>query len=397
VALAALASAAIAASPELSPVPTECTGIGCTSSGSFGAGKGEALGYWHFGGGIWKWSNLSVPAGASYEAWNEGTTIRNLRLTFENFNCRNEGLNFTTEPLKGRLGVVEGKSAVLLEPETGSTIGKCTYSGSPWVMTGSYIAEIFTSEGRLHLQFSGAGLRRLTPLEAEHVISDKVEGASGSYEASLEGTTSVPATGLELKTAGRTATFATPKYAGGFALNGGSMVFQATNGLKVTCKYTSGSGQFTSATGGYAYLSFAGCKGPLGSTCTGWESLARLKVQLAYTYPATETPEGRQTALVLSPESGGNINEIECGGVKSANKGAVMGVISPLAKAASTFGLSFKQLNGVEEHTQYEFGGESWPAVMLTSTEEGKWSQSGLEVKTPVSIYLNAGGEETIK
>jgi hypothetical protein len=343
------------------------------------------------------WEGLSVDEGAYYEAWNEGTTIRNLRLTFEHDGCKNEGNNFTTEPLKGRLAVVEGLSAVLLEPETGSVIGKCTLSGGKVVVTGSYIARVGTGGERLYLNFSGAGLRRLTPLEPEHVILTAIEGTKEKEPSTLEGETDIPALGRELHRAGRTATFDTPKYAGGFAISGGAMWFQSKSGLKYSCEYTSGEGQFTSATGGYAYLWFTNCHGALSCVATGWGSPARLKAELAYTYPATETPEGRQVGLVLSPESGGNLAEVECGKVKAAIKGSVMAVISPLAKSASAFALSLKQSGGEEEHTLYESsGGESLAAKLWTSIEGGKSEQSGLEDTTP-SIYLNAGGEETIK
>lgn len=394
VAFAALASAAVAATPELSPVPTECTGA-CTSEGSFGSGKG-GFGTWtESRGAKWNWTGTTVKEGVTFNSWNEGTTIEGLRVTFENNLCKNEGNNFTTEPLKGRFGVVEGKAVVLLEPETGSTIGKCTKSGSAEELTGSLIAWARTSPEYLELEFAGESITRLMPNEEEHVIKSSIEGGAKS-SMSWTGTTKM-ASGRELHIAGRTATFVTPKYAGGFELNGGTMTFQSTNGLKVVCKYTSGSGQFTSATGGYLNLSFTGCQGPLGSTCTGWGSLARLKALLAYTYPATETPEGRQTALVLSPETAELITEVECGGVKSRLKGAVMGVITPLAKSSSTFGLSFKEASGIEEHTQYEApeGGPD-PAILYDSLEGSKWQQSGLE-DTTSSIYLNAGGEETIK
>lgn len=392
IALAVLASAAVAATPALSPVPTECTS-GCGAEQEFEAGTGGS-GSWEDSGGS-KWTWLEASAHGSYVAWNEGAELRYLKLTFDNVPCKNEGNNFTTEALRGRFGVVEGKAVVLLRPE-GSKIAKCLYSGTSEEVTGSYVAQLSGTPGHLNLVFTGQGLERLTPNEPAHVMSVSIAGGKATT-LGWNATITMGMPGRELHVTGRTASLVTPYYAGGFELSGGSMAFASKSGMKNSCTYTSGEGQFTSATGGYVYLRFTNCRGPLNCIASGWESLTRLKAQLAYTYPATETPEGRQVGLVLSPESGGNITELECGKVKYALKGSVIAVISPLAKASSTFALSMKQVGGVEEHTLYEgLGGESVEAKLFTSIEGAKWEQSGVEVKTP-TIYLNAGGEETIK
>ena len=404
VALAVLASAAIAATPTLSPVPKEC-GETCETKnvGATGLGAGEGgAALWAGWPGSWA---MTGPTGGNvtFESSNEGTTFRMNALTFENGKCNNEGLKFNTSALEGHLGVLEGSSEVgiLMRGNTGLKFGKCTFSGSPTELTGQYIGTISptnTPTKEFTVSLSGQGREKFETQESGHVISASVNGGS---PGTVDWTGSFPLTTsetVELHRAGRTATFVTPKYVGGFGVIGGAMKFVSKNGLSVTCKYMSGGGAFTSATGGHLTLSFTGCKGPLGTTCNGGEvTTTTLKALLAYTYPAKETAEGRQTALVLSPESGTVVNEFVCGTVKSVVRGAVMAVISPLAKSSSTFALTLKQAGGVEEHTLYEgTGGEGTEAKLETSNEGGPFQQSGLEVTSP-SVKLNDGGEETIK
>jgi hypothetical protein len=399
VALAALASSA-AAAPRLSPVPDGC---GACESENFGFSLGSST--FDFISGLGQWSYRST---AGYGGIGGGS-FADARLTLNEGLCHNEGLNLTTNPLKGFIGWAgEGKNTVgmLLEPAEGSAFANCKLSGVEEAITGSVIGTLSptnTPTTSLSLNYSqNNGVQSPNKMEGDKAVHQLSIASGGGLPQQLgwAGTLSMAASrAVELNTASGTPTFIT-EYEGGFSLTGGRMWFQTKNGLEVKCTSTLGTGTFNSATGGNVNLSFTGCTNIIGEKCTEGVKTRQLKAQLVYTSPAKETAEGRQTALLLSPETGEVVSEFVCGTahpVASVVKGNFLAVISPLGGPSNTFALSLKQRSGKQEYTTYEgAAGETLEANLLTSIAGAKPSGSGIEVASP-TIKLNDGGVETIK
>lgn len=409
VAVGALASAAVAG-PALSPVPSECSG--CASQ-PFGFTLGGGRVYMTYSGTGSNWSYAS--SSGEVRVGDNGEFVSGAKLTFSNTTngCKNEGNNFTASNLKGRFGfVTAGTVGMILEPE-GTVFAKCVLFGVPEEVTGSLIGTITplntrTTEFTVNY-IQSAGNQVFREFEGEEPIRELSLAPSGGnpsplgIEAEARMTTFEP---VELNTTGGVSRFFTStggnKPTGGFVLTGKSMKFISKNGLEVQCKATWGSGEFTSATGGHLLLKFTKCTGPLGVKCQSAHGAekeifaSRLKALLAYTDPAEEVTGGRQTAVLLSPESGEVFTEFTCGTVKSVVTGSVLAVISPLGAPSNTFGLTLKQSKGREETRTFEgTGGESLEAMLQTSTAEGKREESGIEMSPTVQFAGEA--METIK
>ena len=409
VAAGAMASAALASLPELSPEPHSCGGCEGPSAPVTFSMKG---GPGKFATGADEWKYTSGSGSGEFVA-SEYLSFRNTHFTLAggggSYNCGSEGFN-TASNIVGRVGIVGKEAAgLLLEPKSGSLFAKCTFLGSPTEVTGAVMASISpvntpTSSLTVTYKQSSAN-QEFTKFEGEDAVHDLLFGGS---KFGLESTLTMEsfeqggkAATVEVNTAGNAATLRTTgegaKYGGGFRVQGEKMVFVSKNGVEVKCPSFSGTGDFSNAKEGDVTLGLSECTGPLKTKCE--VSAKELKALLAYTYPAKEIAGEREAALVLSPASGGIFAEFDCAGVKSVVTGSLLSVVSPLGAPSKVFALSLKQKEGAEEGpSEYEVSesGKGTEAKLDTSIEGGKPEQSGLQVVLP-KIELNGGGEETIK
>jgi hypothetical protein len=412
VALAALASAAVA-SPALSPVPSECGG--CESAPfNFTLSSGSTTMESEVG----SWKYASGSGAGNVEAG--GTSIGEAHVTLQNGTneCSNEGHNLAISNLHGKIGFVasNGAAGLVLEPNGsgGPAFAKCTQLGAAAEVTGSIIGSISptnTPTTSFSVNYSAShGVEEFNTFEGE----EPLRGLSISYNGNppgplgvLESTTLTTSAPVELNTTGGASRFIThnpggSKPTGGFVLAGKSMKLLSKNGNEVMCKATWAHGEFTSATAGHLLLDFTKCTGPLGVKCQSAHAqekeiyTAGLKAQLVYTDPAKEVTGGRETAVLLTPETGSVFAEFTCGTVKSVVTGSVLAVISPLGTPSNTFGLTLKQSKAKEEVKTYEgTGGAEANALLQMSTAEGKFEESGLEMSP--TVQLAGGAVETIK
>jgi hypothetical protein len=281
--------------------------------------------------------------------------------------------------------------------------------------TGSVIAEIeptnhLTSHlGLTYAMGTSGGEQVITKFEGEetvHQLQDSISGALPENTALGAGMTveglqqKGTAEDLELSTYGGSPSF---QSGGGTTFSGGAMTLQTAGGSAVSCKAITGLGRLSSAKEGKTTLQMTGCTGPEGTTCsnakTGEIETKELKSQLAYTYPAKETAEGRQTGLVLSPASGEVFAEVTCKvsiiKVSIVIKGAVIAVVTPLGKAEQTANLTLKASRSKQEVSEYETEGAGKVAASLTTSVSGSaYEESGLEESSP-ALSFN-GAEEAI-
>jgi hypothetical protein len=182
-----------------------------------------------------------------------------------------------------------------------------------------------------------------------------------------------------------------------FTSAGGKASFHLEKGVVIECEQESGVGKMTSANEGRDTIKFTGCKEKnTGAKCANAKEgeivTKELKSLLAYTYPAKETTEGRETGVVLSPATGAVFAEFNCSIVKVVVKGSVIGVITPLKTRARTFALAIKQTNAVQEPSEYEAEGGGKVLTGLTCTVSGGAAQKCGDAETSPAISLT--GEE---
>ncbi len=403
IAVGGTAAVAAAASPEFSPTPKSCGG--CESKRyQFTLSGGSS----RMNGGIgeWKYNGTSVGGGAFTGEGGFSETYFDLK-EGSAYACWNEGLNLkTNNGLHGRVGLTskEGSQAGLLLEGLATS---CKQEGYPAEITGSLIGglgPVNTPSSTFSLSYSGSGdLQSPQSFEGESAKHNMLISNNGGApsELALTGgmTMSVTSEGepvkLELNTAGGAATLNTG-YGGGFHFYGGAMKFVSKNGLELKCKTSVGSGHFTNAKEGQLGFAFEGCTGLLGVKCNtsgrpaGVISTQPLVAKLVYTYPA------KAPALLLSAESGSTFFEATCNKVTSVISGSLLEPISSSGSASKVFPLSVKQAKEIQEVRQFETeSGEVNETFLQTSTSEGKKEESGMEASS--AIYLNGGGEETIK
>lgn len=402
IAVGGTAAVAAAASPELSPTPKSCGG--CESKRYQFTLSGGAS---RMNGGIgeWKYNGTSVGGGEFTGEGGFAGTYFDLK-EGSAFACWNEGSNLDTNSgLYGRVGLTSketSQAGLLLEGLATS----CKQEGEPAEITGSLIGglgPVNTPSSTFSLSYSESSNSQIPQsFEGESAKHNMLISNNGGSPSNLaltgEMTMSVTSEGvpvnLELNTSGGAATLNTG-YGGGFHLYGGAMKFASKNGLELKCKTSAGSGHFTNAKEGQLNFAFEGCTGPLGVKCNtsgrpaGVISTQPLVAKLVYTYPA-KTP-----ALLLSAETGSTFFETTCGKATSVVSGGLLEPVSS-SGASKVFPLSIKQTKAVQEIRQFETeSGEVNETFLQTSTSEGKKEESGMEASS--TIYLNGGGEETIK
>jgi hypothetical protein len=150
---------------------------------------------------------------------------------------------------------------------------------------------------------------------------------------------------------------------GSFSISGGAGDLRTTSGLKITCTATSGSGVFTTTTGGNTTLTLHGCKDSFGFTCTGTGQPAGT-IKLEYKFDLV-TIEGIKSAGILMTPLGATevtpgrkvLQEFTCFGLTTTvfGNGIVGTITAPACGGSSkTATLSFKHsaTNGHQQHTK---------------------------------------------
>jgi hypothetical protein len=165
------------------------------------------------------------------------------------------------------------------------------------------------------------------------------------------------------------------------------------NGLELKCKADTASGNLEGENGPAAFkVTFTGCTGLLGVTCTGkgqasgtevWEGKATYLLMLE----GTTLKAG--FAFKLSPEV-----EVECGGVSAKERGCMAGIASPLESFTKKITITLTQSKGVNSVTKIlEPGATSEESCILETSENGgAYEQTGEE--TTETLTLTEAGQE---
>jgi hypothetical protein len=159
---------------------------------------------------------------------------------------------------------------------------------------------------------------------------------------------------------------------------------------KISCTGETGVGRLTGVKEGTIALKLTGCKGngkECGNVKEGEIETKELKTLLAYGYPAKTGAEGREMGLVQTPVSGEVFAEFSCAsaaiGAVSV-KGAIMAMVSPLARLTKAFSLAIEQTSYVQEPAEYETeSGERHAAVLTAKMGGGAIKKCGEEEVAP--------------
>lgn len=299
--------------------------------------------------------------------------------------------------LIGSEPTVETKTASAVRSESATLNGtvdaeasptKYHFEYGPTSSYGSSTAETSAGEGH-ETSSESAGLSGLEVQTTYHYRLVATGNGRTAYGSDMSFTTGAPTLQLA-KGSGA--------FPAAYQVSGGAMKFVSKNGLTVKCKSVQGSGQFTNAKEGTLTLKWKECTGPLGVSCktvvAGEIETKPLKTLLAHTLPETITTEGRETALVLSP-NGSGFAEFQCGTVTSVVIGSVEAKITPLGTKTSTFTLSMTQSGGINSLIGYEEENTKHAeAELITTTGGGKAQQSGMEESLAPTL---TGEEGTIE
>jgi hypothetical protein len=172
-----------------------------------------------------------------------------------------------------------------------------------------------------------------------------------------------------------------------FSTSSGASTLETTNGHKVSCTSASSSGEITSLnTTNNSAVAFKGCTMKVIGLTVNCQSGAtvgeivteKLKSELGYV---------KSTKIVdslLQSSTAADFSKFKCGGLPEFTvKGAVIGVISPINKRASTFTLAYEQSAGKQKYTEQEGLAEK---QLLTTTISGEVFESGIAETTTVTF-----------
>lgn len=162
-----------------------------------------------------------------------------------------------------------------------------------------------------------------------------------------------------------------------FTGTSGAATLQTKSGTKVTCTSDSATGKLLNSTEDEVEVTFKGCKGPLGVSCTtsgqssGVILTSLLKSELVNLV-------GGGVGVLLTPVSG-DFADFSCIGIAIQVKGSVVGVATPVGVQQKTGTLTFKQSGGKQIPSEYILNGVKKTSKLETSVSGGAFEESGQE------------------
>ncbi len=173
---------------------------------------------------------------------------------------------------------------------------------------------------------------------------------------------------------------------GKFTVKSGASAFETHSKEKVSCKSDSGSGEITGAKTDKSKVTFEGCTGPLGVTCTSSGAKSgnietEINSELVW-LSKSGLKAGEKLALAKEIT-------ISCSFIKLTVRGATLCPVSPVNTKTTTFTITCSQSGGKQEFTEYENEkGEKIKAI--TETKKG----SSFEESALASTETLTFGEE---
>jgi hypothetical protein len=164
-----------------------------------------------------------------------------------------------------------------------------------------------------------------------------------------------------------------------FSESSGSLLFSVTNGDRMTCTGSTGSG-FWNATGtsGSASLLFKGCAWGGGFACTSpGQTSGNIQTSQLSFKPVYLDAAKTKFGLLLSPPASGIVAEAQCGFFKQVWTGSIIGEITspPLNVSANKHTLRFERasgFDGVQRYQQIEGAGTKYSLKVSYSGGEPK-------------------------
>lgn len=164
-----------------------------------------------------------------------------------------------------------------------------------------------------------------------------------------------------------------------FTGTSGAGTLQTVGGTKVTCTADDASGKLLNSTEDEAEVTFLGCKGPLGASCTSSGQATGVILTKTLKSELVNLVGGGVGVLLTPKEAGGLFAEFSCLGVGVKVKGSVVGVVTPVGVEQKTGTLTFKQSGGKQSPSQYELNGSLKSSKLETSVSGGAFEESGEE------------------
>lgn len=162
-----------------------------------------------------------------------------------------------------------------------------------------------------------------------------------------------------------------------FTGTSGAGTLQTVGGSKVTCTSDHVKGTLLNSTEDEAEVTFLGCTGPFGASCTTAGQATRVILTSTLKSELVNLVGGGVGVLLTPKTAGGLFAEFSCLGVVIKVRGSLVGVATPVGVEQTTGTLTFTQSGGKQTPSKYELNGELKTAKLETSVGGGAFEESG--------------------